>query len=687
MHHAPFRKKIFSTLALTATVLPHTVLPHSVQAASSPDNDQVILMDEITVKGEAITPADQPGTVNMVDMDEIQEVKLSQPEEILEEIPGIEIHRYGMGGVANEFAIRGFQNAGHGGDAAIAVDGILLNEGESHADGYADMNVIIPLELDRVEVFKGPSSPLFGNFARGGAISFHTRKSGEYNTVQTTAGSYESYDFQHVFGHALSDSLQLNTALQYSSTGGYQDNSSWLRGNFSGRLGWQATPELDAAFSVRVHASEWDAPGYIPKYQFDDEEAARHQAVNAEDDGGDKAFTTERLDLGYNLSGDRRVLAWAYSTQQDFTRFAKFGYDPGGQTERFYDRMVYGTGTSYNFSESIADRELKGVAGIEYLHEATEWARYNTENRVRSEQTQDRDFTINTLSLFGQADYDLHPLFKPWLGLRYDTFSGDYENNDPGSTPSTSDMNDYDHLSPKIGFLSSLHETLDFRASYTQGFALPSDVLKYNSAAGDTATTVHQYETGFLFEPSDLLTADLALFLIDTEDEIQEYPSGSGIYVNLGETRREGLELSATLRPGIPGFELFGDITLINTEITSNPDPAMVGKEVTGVPEYTTNLGLRYHAASGFSGRMKWRHVDSYYIDGANTISYEGYDVTDASLGYGGITENGTGWQVNLDVDNLFDEHYSQAAWSGYDTINYAVSPGQAFWLRFTLDM
>ncbi|WLE96227.1 MAG: TonB-dependent receptor [Candidatus Electrothrix communis] len=682
MHQRSGRRKIFNTLALTAIIMPHMV-----QASSSRDSDQAILMDEITVKGEAITAADQPATVNLVDMEEVQEIKLSQPEEILEEVPGIEIHRYGMGGVANEFTIRGFKNAGHGGDAAIAVDGILLNEGESHADGYADMNIIIPLELDRVEVFKGPSSPLFGNFARGGAISFHTRKSGEYNTLQTTAGSYDSYDFQHAFGHGLSDTLQLNTALQYASTGGYQDNSSWLRGNFSGRLGWQATPELDAAVSVRVHASEWDAPGYIPKDQFDDKEAARHQAINAEDDGGDKSFTTERLDLGYTLDENRRVLAWAYATQQDFIRFAKFGYDPGGQTERFYDRMVYGSGTSYNFTGIYGERKLNGVAGIEYLHEATEWTRFNTENRVCTAQTQDRDFTINTVSLFGQADYALHPLFKPWLGLRYDTFSGEYANDDPGATPSTSDMNNYNHLSPKIGFLSSLHESLDFRASYTQGFALPSDVLKYNSAAGDTATTVHQYETGLLFEPGDFLTADLTLFLIDTEDEVQEYPSGSGTYANLGETRREGMELSATLRPGIPGFEVFGDLTMINTEITSNPDAAMVGKEITGVPEYTTNLGLRYQAASGFSGRIKWRHVDSYSVDGANTISYGGYDVTDASLGYEGLTDNGDTWRINLDVDNLFDEHYSQAVWSGYDTTNYAVSPGQTFWLRFTLDM
>jgi outer membrane receptor protein involved in Fe transport len=212
-------------------------------------------------------------------------------------------------------------------------------------------------------------------------------------------------------------------------------------------------------------------------------------------------------------------------------------------------------------------------------------------------------------------------------------------------------------------------------------------VLKYNSAAGDTATTVHQYETGLLFKPSNLLTANLALFLIDTEDEIQEYPSGSGTYVNLGETRRTGMEVSAVFRPGWPGFELFGDLTVISTEITSNPDAAMIGKEVTGVPDYTSNFGIRYQGPSGCSGRIKWRHVDSYFVDSGNTISYDGYDVTDASLGYAGQLGTSSGWRINLDIDNLFDEHYSQAAWSGYDTINYAVSPGRTFWLRLTLDI
>ncbi|MBU0967065.1 MAG: TonB-dependent receptor [Proteobacteria bacterium] len=646
-----------------------------------------IVLDDITVKGEAIAAATEPITVNVIGAQTIDELKLLRTDKVLEEVPGIEIHNYSQGGVANEFSIRGFNNAGHGGDAAIAIDGILLNEGESHADGYADMNVIIPLEIDRVEVYKGPSSPLFGNFARGGAISFHTRKTGEYNLFQAIGGSYDTYDIQSAFGHAISDTVHNNTALQFATSEGYQDNSSWQRGNFSTRFGWQTTPRLDTAVSLRVHRSEWDAPGYIPEYQFDDEDASRHQAVNAEDDGGDKTFTTQRLDLGYDVGSTGRLLAWTYATQQDFTRYAKMGYDPGGQTERYYDRNVYGVGTSYNYEGEMYSRKLSGVAGIEYLHEDTDWERYNTSNRVRTAQIEDRNFVIKTLSLFGEVDYSLHRLFAPWLGLRYDSFSGDYENRDPGATPFDSSMNDYNELSPKVGVHSLVLDSLDLRASYTQGFALPTGPEKYNSATGDTAETIHQYEAGLTYEPADILYCDLAVFRIDTENEIQEYPTGSGIYVDLGETRRDGLELSVVVRPGWDGLELFGDLTIIDSEITENADPTLVGNEVTGVPDYTSNLGVRYKDPSGLNTRIKWRHVDRYYVDSANLYTYSGYDVTDFSIGYDAQTPTGGKWGIAFDIDNLFDEHYSQAVWSGYGTNNYAVSPPRTFWLRLTLDV
>jgi iron complex outermembrane recepter protein len=667
------------SLFLAALAATGMTMPLTVQA------EETVVLGDITVKGEAITT--DPTTVKTVTSEDIDGLKLLRPEQLLETIPGIEIHNYSQGGVANEFEMRGYNNCGHGGDAAIAIDGIPLNEGQSHADGYADMNVIIPLEIDHVDVFMGPSSPLFGNFAKGGAISFNTKKTGEYSTVQTSIGSYSTFDTQYVFGRSFTDTFRNNTALQMVTTDGYQDHSSSQRENLSTRFGWKTTQDLDLAFSFRMNKSIWDAPGYIPEYQFNDKKASMHQAVNAEDDGGDKLFTTQKIDAGYRLTKDSKILAWTYATEQDFTRFAKMGYDPGGQTEKHHDRFVYGAGTSYNYEGKMAGKDLNGVAGIEYFHEDTDTFIYNTTNRVRTSQAEDRNFVIDTASVFGQVDYALIPLFKPWVGFRYDTFGGDYTNNDPGKTPFSESMNDYSHFSPKIGFHSELHKTLDFRASFTQGFALPSDADKYNSAIGSEAQTINQYEAGLKYTPSKLFDADMAVFRIDNSNEIQEINPGSGIFIAAGETRRQGLELSAVLKPWIAGFELFGNVTYTDTEIIDNVDATMIGKHVTGVPDYSTNLGVRYKAEIGITTQIKWRHVDKFYIDSENLYTYDGYDVTDFAISYSAKTKNGTKYRVGFDIDNLFDEHYSQAVWEGYGTNNYAVSPPRSFWLRLTIDI
>jgi outer membrane cobalamin receptor len=272
------------------------------------EKKKVIKLEDITVKGEGIPYSSASGTVNVVDSEQFEDLRLDRPIDILEEVPGVEVGNYNMGGVANVFSMRGFGGAGHGGDGAIYIDGIPLNEGESHADGYADMNVIIPLEIERLLVYKGPSSAMFGNFARGGALSFHTKKRGTYSKIKTGYGSYDTVDVQGAFGSQFGTSLYNNTAFQIYKTDGYQDNQSWLKGNVSTRFSYDFTDNLDASLSFRFHGSDWDAPGYIPKEQFDDKDKARRQAVNAENDGGEKEFGTQRLDLGYSFSEDFRLL-------------------------------------------------------------------------------------------------------------------------------------------------------------------------------------------------------------------------------------------------------------------------------------------------------------------------------------------------------------------------------------------
>lgn len=649
-------------------------------------NQKAIKLEDITVKGQAMPVSEYTTTVNVVDSEMIQDLQVNRTDEILNEVPGVEIGNYNMGGVANVVQIRGFSSGGHGGDLGVYLDGIPLNEGESHADGYADMNVIIPMEIEHLEVYKGPSSALFGNFARGGVVSFHTKKRGEYSKLKTEYGAYNTVDVQGAFGSTFGNSVFNNTAIQLYRTDGYQDNQKWLKGNASTRFSADITDALDVSVSLRFHSSEWDAPGYIPKAQFDDTEAARHQAVNAEDDGGDKTFYTERIDVGYTLSESLRLLFWGYGTQQDFTRFAKMGYTAGGQTERYYDRGVYGAGTSLNLNTSVASYPTVGVIGIEYYNEDTEWKRWNTSNRVRTAQTEDRDFNINTVSLFGEADMEISQYFRPHLGLRYDNFGGDYENRDPGSTPFNYDMQDYDYFSPKVGFRSRILDPVDLRVSYSEGFSLPDGPDKYDPSMNVDPEEIKQYEIGLTLTPTESLWFDIAGFIMDTENEVQENPPGSGTYNNVGKTRREGLELAARFSPVKP-IQFFGDLSLIDTEIKENADSSLVGKALTSIPESILNLGIKYTSPIGVGAMIKWRSVGDYWIDDANTEKYSGYEVIDAEASYTIQDHKGTKYRLFVNIDNLLDEHYTTAAWSGYGTTNYAVSWPRTFYVGIAIDM
>lgn len=654
--------------------------------------DTLHSLSDISVKGEAVSETQQPVTVTTLDSKYIDKLHLQRPEEILNEVPGAEAGNYNQGGVANTFMLRGFSNGGHGGDAAVFVDGITLNEGESHADGYADMNVLIPLEIDHVEIFKGPSSALYGNFARGGVVAFNTKKGGEYNKLRMEYGTFNTLNTQAAFGIKVGENVSNNSAVQYYHTDGYQDNSHWLRGNVSTRFDFKLNEKLDLAVSARAHGSEWGSPGYIPKAQFDNVDESKKQAENAEFDGGSKRFYTERLDLGYSFSDQLKLLYWAYGTQQDFTRFAKFGYEKGGtpgddfcQSEKNYMRNVFGTGASLNYLGAIGEFPFGVVGGVEYFNESTDFNLWYTENRLRLEHGEDRTYGITTFSGFAQADMEITPYFRPLLGIRVDNFGGELESRDPNTVKVVQDMNDYLAVSPKAGFSSRVIEPLDFRFSYSKGYALPDGEAKYSPAYAVDPVSVNQLETGLEYNFNDVIKSDLSVYMLDTDNEIQEKIPGSNIFENIGKTRRQGLEIGLTAAP-IKGLELSGDLGMIKSEIIENSSKELEGKEVSGVPEMIWNIGARYVSPLGLGAGLKFRNVGEYYLDEMNTTTYEGYGVLNGDIFYTFERDNGKSCRLYLAVDNIANEHYSQSVWGGYGTLNYAVSSPRTFTGGIQLD-
>jgi iron complex outermembrane recepter protein len=131
-----------------------------------------------------------------------------------------------------EFRIRGMPGV------AVYVDGI----DQSSNTGLFTMGV---LEVDRIEVMRGPQGTLFGNSSLGGAIQYVSRRPGEQfgGRVQARAGSFNRRDIQASVDVPLSDNFLTKFTFADMSREGFMTsldsghkygdiNDQFFRGDF-----------------------------------------------------------------------------------------------------------------------------------------------------------------------------------------------------------------------------------------------------------------------------------------------------------------------------------------------------------------------------------------------------------------------------------------------------------------------
>lgn len=627
----------------------------------------------IEVKGQALGGGSAAFTSTRLETGDIRERGVNQVQQLFRQVPGMDIRGLGLSGVADSIVLRGFGGGGHGGDIAVTVDGIPLNEAMSHADGYADLNVIVPLELRTMTVRKGPVSVLYGNFNRAGSVELETRKGSEYREADVSIGSFGTVDVQTAMGIRLSDTQHFNLAAQGWRSDGFREQSGSWRGTLAGRWSVDMGDGLRVALSARLHEAEADNPGYLSRAQFKDD--PYDKAIGVHNDGADKTFTTLRSDLQYAISDELTLLGFAYATRQDFTRW--FTRPSGGimkQREESYQRKVEGTGLNLN-GHHHGPVPIHWVAGIEGYRESTDYEYYDglDHRRRTGPAINDRNSRLNNLSAFAEIEAAPHPLFKPSIGVRWDRFSGKCS---PKGFESDSEscerMAAIEHASPKLGLRSEIAQGVELRASWAEGFALPSDFAKYALGASSLDPNVfRQTEVGVritaLPGPLSKLVADLSAYRLKSSDEIRAV--GPGEYENFGATRRTGYELELLwLAHDELDFRLaYGSA---DSKITRNGNPALLGKRVTGVPRHTATLEANWRPLPGWQGTLSWQSIGRYEIDATNTRHYDGHDLVDLRLSYS--SQRGPGgqpWTLYAAIDNLTDREYATAV----NTIGHAT--------------
>lgn len=160
-------------------------------------------------------PLKLPFSVTAVDRGQMDAVGAKSLEDALRSVPGLQHGT--QGNYFTRFETRGLRDTA---DVLVLVDGVPLRL----LQGNADLTLLAPDLIERVEFIKGPASSLYGKNAIGGVAQFFLKPETQGGSASLTAGSFgrldaslrQRFDFSegHFFiglAHSASDGFQKGT--------------------------------------------------------------------------------------------------------------------------------------------------------------------------------------------------------------------------------------------------------------------------------------------------------------------------------------------------------------------------------------------------------------------------------------------------------------------------------------------
>jgi vitamin B12 transporter len=175
-------------------------------------------------------------SATVIDGDDIEARGVRFLGDALREVPGLAVSRQGGFGGLTAVRVRGAE-ANH---VLVLVDGIEIASADT---GEVDLSALLALDVERVEVLRGPQSGLYGSNALAGVINIITRRggagapawaaveAGSFETLEVRAGGGIGDDARHLSGAiAHRESEGFNISPSGDERDGDRNTSLHLRG-------------------------------------------------------------------------------------------------------------------------------------------------------------------------------------------------------------------------------------------------------------------------------------------------------------------------------------------------------------------------------------------------------------------------------------------------------------------------
>lgn len=445
-------------------------IPMAVALASWPAWGQTVSSPAVTVTpvitvtatSNPLAAFDYPGSVTVVDTEEIETKIPSSIDDVLEDVPNVTFAG-GPRRTGEVPIIRGFS----GQDVIVLLDGTRQNFISGH-DGRFFLD---PALLKQVEVVRGASSALYGSGGLGGVIEFRTKDAADFLDPGETAGvnvfmGYQSVNDEYAPGVTFfatpMEGLDLVGSFVYRNSGDIE-----LGGG--GEL--DADDEIlsglaKASYSFGPHRIE----GSWTRY-----DGSAIEPNNGQDPAGtdfvDKDLLAETWRLRYEFSDpgnnwlDLNAQVYYTRFRADEVRLVDTATGPAGELlTRDLDTFGFRVDNRSRFS-------LGETANVIVTYGAEGYRDEQEGEQGGAARGGVPDATSTFWGVFAQAEISFEaPLGLPGdflviPGLRYDNYRSESD---------LADDNKDDAFSPKIGVSYLPTDWLMFYGSYAHAFSAPN---------------------------------------------------------------------------------------------------------------------------------------------------------------------------------------------------------------------
>lgn len=685
---------------------------------------------QVVVTGRAAPIADRPAgqTAVTVSRDLFKDTPAFSIGDILKLAPGVSfIQGNGPRDVSvsvrgsNErqtFAIRNVQ---------VFEDGFPVTQ----PDGTARSDLTDPHAYGSVDVVEGPSSALYGNYATGGAISFHTRPGGEVNGLDagldfgsygyangyaTLGGKGDRYEYSGFVSHVRGDGATGHTAFSTTTENILATYAVTPRDRVTFKF---INNDLDADLSIRLSRNQYRInPLQLGCGSLATAGCATVSLFSNGFNGARQSLTADQVGLGRH---DRRTIVGAryeHDIDDQTTWRATATFDnrdirqPTGATDFRGDYPSFNVITDVTRKATWLGRESTALVGGFFNYENINSTVLNL-LPVSGAQDGGLTQTVNgrqpNAGLRAREELAMTPRLTGVLGVgvEYTSLQAKQVNfaypttGAPTFTPISADRTFF-NVAPEASLIWRPDEAWTLHARVGTGYGTPQATNLFITPQGTFGNNTQLatqknvgLDLGGTWAPSADLTLTASGFYEWFDNELVTQSAGVNLQsytFNAPHSEHRGVEVGLDWRPlpaVLPGARLYVSYLYDNQvyttyveRLTSGAVSASFDRSGNRIPGVTPSFGtarLIYNqptgALRGLGGFVEATGRDAYPLDNANLIQAPGYVLMNVDLHYDPPPELGLISRVRfyIAVQNLLDQRYIGSASNITNSLNAAT--------------